>query len=473
MKHWMQALSEFLGRYREAFRQAWGDRHRHISPPRSRDEVEFLPAHLELIETPVSPFSRILMWSIVVMFVVALLWACLGRLDIVAKAPGNTVVSSRTKVIQPSETAVVRSIHVRDGAHVRRGDLLVELDGTLTEADARKVETGLLAERLNVLRLEALLEAFTNGRPPQLQTADGITPAQQQQAQAMADAQYQSQLSSSSALKASIEQRSSEAATINAMLGPLAENAEISRARAADYAGLLEGRYVSRHEYLLREQERISAENELSTQRNRLHESQSAIANATQELSALKASVAEQVLFDLKQAREQVAQLEADNIKAVQRNRLMQLRAPVDGRVQQLAIHTVGGVVTPAQELMAVVPDDDGLEVEVTVLNTDIGFIRQGQPAVLKLDSYPFTRYGYLEGEVVSVSTDAAQDEKLGLVFPVRIRLGNGNLNRNGRPLRLSAGMSLTAEIMTGRRRVIDYLLSPLRENMDAAGNER
>lgn len=473
MKLRYQALWAFFGRYREAFSHEWRHRRRHDTAPRSRDEVEFLPAHLELIETPVSPFTRIVMWSIITIFLVALVWALVGKLDIVAKAPGNTVVSSRTKVIQPSETAVVRSIHVRDGDHVRKGDLLVELDGTLTAADAEQAQKGLLAQRLNVLRLEALLESHRTGRPPVLAVDDTIDAVAREQAQRMAEGQYQSLQSNAAALRSTIEQRSSETVTINAMLAPLAENARISRTRATDYAGLLEGRYVGRHDYLLREQERISAEAELETQRNRLRESRAAVANATEELAALRASASEQALTDLKQAREQVAQLEAESVKAVQRDRLMKLRAPVDGRVQQLAVHTVGGVVTPAQPLMAVVPDDQGMEVEVKVLNTDIGFIREGQPAVLKLDSYPFTRYGYLEGEVSSVSTDAMQDENLGLVFPVRIRLPKGNVNRNGHALHVSAGMSLSADIRTGRRRVIDYLLSPLREHLDAAGNER
>src|SRR5690606_19705019 len=131
----------------------------------------------------------------------------------------------------------------------------------------------------------------------------------------------------------------------------------------------------------------------------------------------------QQTLDGLRQAREQVAQYQPEVAKTGQRDKLMQLRAPVDGTVQQLAVHTVGGVVTPAQALLAVVPSADALEVEATVLNKDIGFVRAGQRATVKVESFPYTRYGYLEGEVQSVSHDAAQDEHLGLIFPARVRL--------------------------------------------------
>ena len=151
----------------------------------------------------------------------------------------------------------------------------------------------------------------------------------------------------------------------------------------------------------------------------------------------------------------------------------MQLRAPVAGTVQQLAVHTVGGVVTPAQPLLAVVPSEDGLEIEATVLNKDIGFVRPGQRATVKIDSFPYTRYGYLEASVESVSHDAAQDEKAGLVFPARVKLASAVLQVDGTAVQLSPGMSLNVEIKTGRRRLIDYLLSPLQSHAQESLRER
>ena len=175
----------------------------------------------------------------------------------------------------------------------------------------------------------------------------------------------------------------------------------------------------------------------------------------------------------LRQAREQIGQYAPQVAKTGQRDQLMQLRAPVDGTVQQLAIHTVGGVVTPAQALMAIVPSEESLEVEATVLNKDIGFVKPGQRATVKVESFPYTRYGYLEGIVETVSHDAAQDEQLGLVFPARVRLAGASLQIDGVEVGLTPGMALSVEIKTGKRRVIDYLLSPLRQHAGEALRER
>jgi hemolysin D len=175
----------------------------------------------------------------------------------------------------------------------------------------------------------------------------------------------------------------------------------------------------------------------------------------------------------LRQAREEIGQYTAQVTKTQQRRQLMQLRTPVDGTVQQLAIHTVGGVVTPAQELLAVVPSEETLEVEATVLNKDIGFVHAGQRATIKVESFPYTRYGYLEGIVESVSHDAAQNEDLGLVFQSRVKLDKASLLIDGVTVALTPGMTLSVEIKTGTRRVIDYVLSPLVQHQSEALRER
>ena len=252
----------------------------------------------------------------------------------------------------------------------------------------------------------------------------------------------------------------------------MAELARITKVRAEDYARLVQGNYVGRHDYLLREQERISAERDLAVQHNRLRELKSSLATAQEELRVLLTESKRQFLEQLREAQQQIAQGTPERDKAGQRNRLMTLRAPVAGTVQQLAVHTVGGVVTPAQELLAVVPRES-LEVEATILNKDIGFVRAGQAVVVKVESFPYTRYGYLTGRVVSVSHDAAQHETLGSVFPARIRLDGSTLDIDGVVVGMSAGMALSAEVKTGKRRVIDYLLSPLRRHAGEGLRER
>ncbi len=472
MKHVMEGFRDFLQRYGRVFRSAWQVRREFDPVQRSAEERAFLPAHLELIESPISPTVRWTMRIIVAVFCVTLLWASLGKLDIVAVAPGKMVVDSRTKVIQPAETAVVRRILVRDGQKVKAGEPLIELDATTTGAEVIQVGEALIQARLEALRLSALAAAIDSGTPPELAAA-GDVPAERLQAEQMlAVSQFDALQAKRQSLQATIAQRRAELQTTRDAIGPLAESARISKLRAEDYGRLLEGKYVGRHDYLLREQERIAAEQDLAMQRNRVQEIASALSAAQEELHVLMADFRQQTLDRLREAEQQVAQGTPELAKAGQRDRLMTLRAPVDGTVQQLEVHTVGGVVTPAQELLAVVPQE-ALEVEATVLNKDIGFVRPGQPVTVKIESFPYTRYGYLTGTVISVSHDAAQDEHLGLVFPARIRLDGATLDVDGVMVDMSAGMMLSAEIKTGKRRVIDYLLSPLRRHTSEGMRER
>ncbi|MBO9871935.1 MULTISPECIES: HlyD family type I secretion periplasmic adaptor subunit [Xanthomonas] len=473
MRHKLQGWQDFLRRYWTVLRSAWSVRAQFDTPTRSADERAFLPAHLELTETPVSPTARWTMRILIAFFCAALLWACLGKVDIVAVAPGKTVVDSRTKVVQAAETAVVRRIMVRDGQAVKRGQLLVELDATATGADFTQAGDALVNARLAALRQAALVRAIAESRLPVLDAANGLNPERVATEQQLVVSQYDAFQAHRRNLEASIAQREAELRTTQDAIGPLAESARISAARAQDYARLVEGKYVGRHEYLLREQERIAAESQLATQRNRLQEIRSSLSAAQGELRMLVTETRQNALDALRQANEQVAQLTQDVAKTEQRNRLMALHAPVDGTVQQLAVHTVGGVVTPAQPLLVVVPAKEGLEVEVSVLNKDVGFVRPSQAVTVKVESFPYTRYGHLTGRVLSVSHDAVQDDKLGLVFPAHVKLDSATLNIEGVPVRLTPGMSLSAEIKTGRRRIIDYLLSPLQQHTDEALKER
>ncbi len=181
-------------------------------------------------------------------------------------------------------------------------------------------------------------------------------------------------------------------------------------------------------------------------------------------------------------------------IKAEQRTRLQFLTAPVDGVVQQLAVHTIGGVVTPAQSLAVIVPAESHLEIEAMVSNRDVGFVSAGQSAEIKIDTFAFTRYGLLHGKVLTVSSDAitrdrAQDknndqtrgaeatsnEPRGqeLVYAARVSLDRTQMQIEDKLVNLSLGMAVTVEIKTGTRRIISYLLSPLRKYQHDVLRER
>jgi hemolysin D len=468
----LEGVREFTARYGRAFSQAWSARKQMDPPKRRSHELEFLPARLELVENPASPTARWAALTIIAMFCAAVLWASLGKLDIVAVAPGKTIAGGRTKVIQPAETSVVKRILVIDGQHVTKGELLIELDGAAAGAEYQQADESLISAQLAELRYGALLAALDQGKLPPRPEAK-LPQDRLDATWLLAGSEFDHFKALELGLRAAIAQREAEQATVQTQIGPLTQSLEISKERVTDLEKLLEGRYVSRHEYLARKQEMVDMERQLSAQKATLAESLSALAGAQEQLKALVTETRQRAYDGLREAREQVGQYRPQVAKTRQRDQLMQLRAPVDGTVQQLAVHTVGGVVTPAQALMAIVPSQDQLEIEATVLNKDIGFVRPGQNVTVKIESFPYTRYGYLRGVVESVSHDAASDEKLGLVFPARIRLLQSNLRVDGVSISMTPGMSLSAEIKTGYRPIIDYLLSPLQETGQEALRER
>ncbi|WP_236585522.1 HlyD family type I secretion periplasmic adaptor subunit [Dyella sp. EPa41] len=466
-------MAEALRRYGQVFRAAWSQRHSVEPIKRTREELAFLPAHLELVETPLSPAPRVILWAIMALFTTALLWACLGQLDMVAVAPGKTVTTSRTKTIQPAETAVVRRILVQDGQVVRRGDLLIELDTTATAADSRKAEEALVSARLAAVRSVALIKAMDTGQPLSMASDEAISAQRFEAARTLALSQHATYQAKRQSLEAMVTQKQAELRTVESAIVPLQQYLEISLARVKDYEALLEKNYVPKQEYMLRKQERINAERDLAGQLSRREELRSAIVGAQKELVVTTTDTRRQWQDELRQAQEQIQQVEPELAKATQRDALMRLRAPVDGTVQQLATHTVGGVVTPAQPLLSIVPENEQLEVEATILNKDIGFVRPGQRATVKIESFPYTRYGYLEGEVESVSHDAIKDEKLGLIYQANIRLRRATLVVDGVTVKLTPGMSLSAEINTGKRRVIAFVFDPLVRGVSESMRER
>jgi hemolysin D len=218
-------------------------------------------------------------------------------------------------------------------------------------------------------------------------------------------------------------------------------------------------------------------------QRSKLREAEAAIAALVEARSKADAEYERGLLDDLSKAEQKTAGLAQDGVKAEQRTRLQQLTAPVDGVVQQLAVHTIGGVVTPAQALMVIVPVESHLEIEATISNRDVGFIEVGQEAAIKVDTFNFTRYGLLHGKVVTISHDAITRDKPAtrtadkgqgaetgssepsgqeLVYAARISLDRTRMQVEDKFVDLSPGMAVTAEIKTGSRTIVSYLLSPL-----------
>jgi hemolysin D len=436
--------------------------------------------------------GRAIAATIILFFVVALAWATFGWVDIIATAPGKIVPTGRSKVVQPFETGVVRAIHVQDGQAVKAGDVLIELDPTSNAADEKRLAHDLLQDRLDVARLQALLVGDpARFAPPEAASADIIATARHQmEAQAAEQEAKLAALDRQSAQKAA-EQREAEAsiAKIQATLPLLRSQRDIRE-------HLLQNEYGSRLLYLQAEQQVVEQEHELVVQRHKRDEIGEARAALGRQRAQAEAEYRKGLLADLAKAESQASEHREEVVKATQRRQLQTLTAPVDGTVQQLAVHTLGGVVTPAQALLVMVPADSHPEIEAMVPNRDIGFVREGESAEVKVDTFNFTRYGLLHGEVLSVSQDAITrdrpQDKSGaaaqatgdsdtssepkgqeLVYAARVSLDRTQMQIEDRMVDLAPGMAVTVEIKTGSRRVIDYLLSPLLRYKQASLRER
>ncbi|MDP1896270.1 MAG: HlyD family type I secretion periplasmic adaptor subunit, partial [Sulfurimicrobium sp.] len=349
-----QALADLLGRYAKVFRHAWTQRGELDSPALQDHEAQFLPAALALRDTPAHPAPRIALWLIMVFALIALLWAIFGRIDVVATAIGKIIPNDRTKVIQPMETAVVKAIHVRDGQAVQPGQVLIELDATTTAADTERLRSEALNSRLEALRAQALLAALADGKPPRLEPLAGADAARLLAEQSQATGQIQEYQARQLQLQAEIARRRAELAATQEQVIKLEQTAPIARKRAEDYQRLVKENFISRHGYMEREQTRIEQEQDLALSRAKATEIRAALAQAQQQQATLTAETRRQLLDQRNLAAQKAASLEQELLKAEQRGRLMHLTAPVAGTVQQLAVHTVGGVVTPAQPLMVI-----------------------------------------------------------------------------------------------------------------------
>lgn len=467
-----QAASELMKRYGTVFRHAWGKRAELDSPPRLPHEAQFLPAALALQETPVSPAPRVAIWLLMAFALLALLWSIFGRIDVVAAAQGKIVPNDRVKTIQSVETATVKAIHVSDGQTVKAGDVVVELDATVAGADAARIENDLVTARLQAARAKALLQA-TDGKAPLLGTVTYASPDRKLAEQRLLESQWLEYRSKLERIEADIARREAEFRSTEELVRKLEQTAPIARQRAEDFKRLADQNFVSRHGYLEREQARIEQEGDLAAQRGKLKEIQAALVEGNKEKSALMAETRRAIMDSLREAEQKIAANAQELIKAQQRGRLMTLSAPVDGTVQQLAVHTVGGVVTSAQPLLVIVPKDNPLEVEAFLENKDIGFVNAGQDAEIKIETFPYTKYGTIDGKVLHVSNDAINDEKRGLIYSARVKLERTAMQVENKTVNLAPGMAVTVEIKTGKRRVIEYFLSPLMQHATESLHER
>ncbi|MGO0788780.1 HlyD family type I secretion periplasmic adaptor subunit [Herbaspirillum seropedicae] len=441
----IQAYGGLVKHYISVFAFYW--RHRqYLSAGGFRDyEAEFLPGALSIQESPVSPSLRLTAVLLMLLFIGALLWATLGKIDIVVNADGKIIPSDRTKAISSIDTASVKTIYVQDNQKVSRGDLLLDLDSSGIDSEYERAKGDRELAQIQILRQRALVASVESGRLVPMKWSKELDESKYNQAQRHLEEQYFD-------FTAKLHRFDDDIRITRSSL-------EIAVGRVQDYAQLLKNGDVSRHSYLEREQARLDIEARLSEAKNQ-----------RQSLITETKKLAYDSLLDSSKLLGESAQ---DAEKAKAHSHLLKLTSPIDGTVQQLNVHTIGAAVPAAQPLMLVVPNDGGIEVEASLENKDVGFVAEGQEVAVKVAAFEYTKYGTIPGKVSHVSHDAIQDEKRGLLYQVRIHLDRSSLLVDGKESQIVPGMAINAEIKTGTRRVIEYVLTPLLQHKRESLNER
>ena len=442
----------------------------------AKEEAEFLPAVLEVMETPPSPVGRAIQWSLFALVIAALIWVTVGEVDEVAVAPGKLIPNGYVKTVQSEGKGVIKEIFVKDGDVVKQGQPLIELSPTSSKADLERIRKEVAYYQLDVERLQAELTG-TSFQPSRLQGLDPKDVDSQLTLYNSRMAEYRSRMAVAAA---DIAQQQSAVQIARTNLIKYQQQFEIAKDKEERIRTLLADNAVAYFTLLDHQSKRMELEQLLAAQASEIAKAESALAQSMQNRDTTQATWLKDINTKMVEDRKQMAAYQEELKKAEEKNAYATIVAPIDGRVNQLAVHTVGAVVTEAQPLMTIVPEGTEVEAEVRVANKDIGFIYEGQTAAVKVDTFSFQKFGTLEGVVKSVSADAidAQPDKNSTTTPepyyrVLVSLPRQTVNVFGKDQYLTPGMTAQAEIKIREKRIIEFFLDPFRKYTDEALRER
>jgi len=433
-------------------------------------EKEFLPAVLEVTETPPSHAARLLSYVIMALFVVFLLWSIFGKIDIIATTTGKLMPASNIKTIQTLTDSEIEEIYVEEGQYVKLGQELIKFNQTEVKASINRIKNEMKALEITVSRLSALL---TPDPLDNFTYSDDMDEYLVKMHKNLLQSQLTEKVARIEVLNGQIAMAEKEKEMIAADLRRIERLLPSVQERIEKKRILVEKNLLARLTFLEQEEELINLQEQRNVQTKKMAQTEENIEYLKKELRQYLAEYDKNIMQELTQNREQLASYKQELIKYEEALKRTVVKAPLAGYVQQLVYHTKGGVVEGAKPIMNIVPEDYKLEADVVILNKDIGFVRQKQDVEIKIDSFPFTKYGTIKGEVRHISGDAIQNEKLGLVYDARLTLYDNKIKADGKIVQLKPGMSVTAEIKTGKRRVIEYLLSPVMKYMDESLKER
>jgi len=456
--HTMDSTSKTLSMI-EKLKSIWMNRAKLGDHKVGATEREFLPAALEIQDTPPSPLGRVVTWSLMTLFTIGIIWACVGEVDVVAVAEGKIIPSGQVKQIQPLEKGVIKTIYVTEGQIVEAGDPLVELDQTLTFADQQRLSQELEYTK-NVKQRQQLLASFldTPDKYPDFSKCGHLLPEQL----ALLRQEWNNYQSRRAELKAEKSERLAEKLASFEKIKQMQGTLPLIKKRVEAVKSLHNKNMIAETVWLELEEKRIEQTQALAIEQANQQQFTSSIKRVENELDSLTYELISQTLASINEYQRQFQNLMQELDKAQDLNNRQVLYAPITGKVQQLSVHTVGGIVTPAQPLMLLVPTNVELEVEAWLENKDIGFIEVGQSAEVKINTFPFTKYGIIEGNVIDVTQDAVIDEKEQFRYKMRVSMHSSNIQVENKLVNLIPGMEVSAEIKTNKRKLIEYVMSPL-----------
>ncbi|MEW5833114.1 MAG: HlyD family type I secretion periplasmic adaptor subunit [Campylobacterota bacterium] len=426
----------------------------------TKDKHEFTPLLVEIEERPTSPLGRWLLYTLLVILVIGLLWLFLAKIDIVVSARGKVVPEGEIKTLQPIESGSISAIRVREGQAVKKGDVLIEIDPSVTVTDLESKQKNLSLLELEIDRLNALV----SDKPfiPGASCSDSAAIATQQLAYLSAKSAYEQQRMVIEQQILQTRSQSDASRSDLSRLGQLLTNAKERETRLKEVLDI-----IAKRDYIEAQNQRIEYQEQYRMKEHAITQSDSHIRELQEQLRLVTQEYRSKLLTELTQKSKEATALRTEVETTLFRNAKQSITSPVDGYVGKLLITTVGGVVTPAEKLITIIPKNAPLLIKATVLNQDIGFIAKAMEAEVKIDTYDFQKYGLIHGNVKHIADDAIEDEKMGPVYEIAITPTNTTLRGEGKTLPIHAGMSVTAELKVGKRRVIEFFIYPMIKYLD------
>ena len=435
----------------------------------SEDELEFLPAALEVVETPPSPVGRAVLWTLFGLLIVIFIWVMVGHVDEIAVANGKVIPHGEVKTVQAEDKGVVKTIYVTDGQIVKKGDVLIELDTTMTEADVNNLRHQVAYYNLDIVRLLA----EQSNQPFQAQPQEGLEERDilfQQNLYNSRMAEYNSKVA---VARSNMMQMQASLQGAEAGYAKLADLYSLAKEKEEKISTLAIENAISTFTLLDYQSKSVELAENMQEQESEIVKSRWGYVQAQQQIESVDAERNRDITTALVEDKKQLTSCREELTKAEEKNRLSKIVAPIDGRVGQLSVHTVGGIVTAAQPLMEIVPEDATLQVEAWVQNKDIGFVQIGQQAEVKVETFSFQKFGTINGTIAEISPNAVDDKEKGRVYKVMLNIDKDSFRVNGQDVPLASGMTATAEIKIRQKRIIEFFLDPFKQYQSEALRER